>query len=301
MGRMISILIVNYRTPELLARCLRSLAEHNPGAEVVVVDNAGGDRSAEMVRRDFPEVRLVVSERNLGFAGANNAGLPFCRGEFVVLLNSDTEVEDDSLDRCAEWMRARPSVGAASPLLVGFDGLPQRALYRVPTLRETLRVALRMPPTPEPEVASEGCWLAGTALMIRREALETIGGRLDPEFFMYWEDADFSARLGRAGWSVGSCPVAHVRHFGGASGGGPDSSRRADLYAWYAWGRHRWFAKHRPRWECAAIWMLDGVEVARKALRSALRPGRRHEWPQARVLAGVLGRRLVGASPPRPS
>ena len=298
---MISILIVNYRTPELLAQCLRSLATHCPDAEVVVVDNASRDRSAAMVREAFPSVRLVVSETNMGFAGANNAGLPSCLGEFVVLLNSDTVVEDDSLDRCARWMMERPTIGAASPRLVGFDDLPQRALYRCPTLAETIRVAFRLPATPEPEVASDGCWLAGTALMIRREALEAIGGRLDSAFFMYWEDADFSARLGRAGWSVGTCPEAVVRHFGGASGGGSDASRRLDLYAWYAWGRHRWFAKHRPFWECAAVWLLDGIEVPRKALRSLLRPSRRYEWPQARALAGVLGRRLVGISPPRPS
>ena len=80
-------------------------------------------------------------------------------------------------------------------------------------------------------------------MRIRRSALHAAGGALDDHFLMYWEDADISRRLHKAGWLVAECPEATVRHLGGASGGGPDSSRRADLYAWYAWGRLRSFAE----------------------------------------------------------
>lgn len=294
---MISILIVSYQTSDLLAQCLRSIEAHSPDAQVVVVDNASKDGSADRVRREFPSAILVSLDRNLGFAGANNAGLPHCLGEFVVLLNSDTIIEDDSLQRLARWMKERPELGAASPRLIGFDDHPQRCLYPFPSVRETVRVALRKSPENRP---ADPTWLAGTALMLRRSALDAAGGFLDDNFFMYWEDADLSCRIRRAGWTVDECPEATIRHLGGASGGGPDSNRRADLYAWYAWGRLRWFAKHRPWWEAATIWSLDAIEVPRKAIRGLIRPERRGEVKQARALAGVLARRLVGLAPPRP-
>ena len=298
---MISILVVSYNTRELLAGCLRSIEAHCPGAEVVVVDNASRDGSAEMVADRFPAVRLVAERTNLGFAGANNAGLPHCRGESIVLFNSDAELVDDSLQRCADWLRDHPGLGAVSPRLIGFDDRPQRCRYRFPTLGQRLRVTLRLADAPDPDEQDDSGWLAGTALMIRREALEALGGRLDDGFFMYWEDADLSIRLRRGGWGLAVHPDARIRHHGGASGGGADASRRTDLYAWYAWGRHRWFAKHRPRWQSACLWLLDGIEVPRKAIRAAIRPRRRYEWPQARVLTRILLLRLVGATPPRPA
>ncbi len=136
--------------------------------------------------------------------------------------------------------------------------------------------------------------------MVRREALLGIGGFLDDRFFMYWEDADLSARLRAAGWRVEEFAGGRIRHLGGASGGGADSVRRLDLYAWYTWGRHRWFSKHRPRWEAASALVLDALEVPRKALRALARPARRHEWGQARALAHVLWLRLRGREPARP-
>ena len=294
---MISLIIVNYKTPALLRGCLRSIEEHCPGAEVLVVDNASADGSAEMVRDEFPRAILFESPVNLGFAAANNVGLAACRGDAVVLLNSDTIVEDDSLQRCASWLVENPNVGALSPGLIGVDGRPQRCLYRFPSAKGRLRSALRLP---EPREEDGEGWLAGTALMVRREALESIGGRLDDHFFMYWEDADFSSRLREAGWRLATLPDAHIRHYGGASGGGADDSRRSDLYAWYVYGRHRWFAKHRPPTESALMWALDALDVARKLTRGLTRPSRRCEVAQARVLATVLAGRLVGQAPPRP-
>ena len=292
---MISIVIVNYNTRDLLADCLKSLGEHCPDAEIVVVDNASRDGSVAMVRDAFPAVTLVESETNLGFAGANNLGLAECRGEFLLLLNSDTVLEDDSLTRCADWLREHPEVGALSPRLVGVDGRPQRCLYRFPSLKAKLLEAVRVGAPREPP-EGDG-WLAGTALMIRREALEGLGGRLDDQFFMYWEDADLSMRLRKAGWGLAALPGPHVRHYGGASGGGPDAVRRSDLHAWFVYGRHRWFAKHRPAWEALAAWALDLAEVPRKIVRGTIRPGRRHERSQAFVQAAVLGRVMFGMNP----
>ncbi len=215
------------------------------------------------------------------------------QGDYVVLFNSDAALFDDALSRCADWLDAHPDVGASSPKLIGADGVPQQCVYPFPRVSDAYREALRLSPR-QPE--GEG-WIAGTALVIRRAALAAIGGRLDDGFWMYWEDCDLSARFRAAGWRVSAFEGSTIRHHGGASGGGLDSNRRADLHAWYVHGRHRWFAKHRPRSEAAALWLLDAVDVARKSVRGTLHPSRRGERVHARVLARVLCDRLFGRAP----
>jgi GT2 family glycosyltransferase len=295
----LSIVIVSYNTRELLRQCLASLQRHAPAAQVIVVDNASRDGSAQMVRTDFPHAEVVALPDNRGFAAANNAGLRLAAGDPVVLLNSDTVVEDDSLDRCAAWMRDHPRVGALSPRLIGADGRPQQCLYSFPSLRELLRVAFWLQDPPQEKDVTDG-WLAGTALFVRREALEQIGGELDAGYFMYWEDADLSARLRQEGWERVAYPQAHVRHYGGASSGSPNSDLRAELLAWYAYGRHRYFARNRPSLEAAGLWLLDALEVPRNLLRGWRRGRLAAARTEASVLLKVLLWRLAGKVPPRP-
>ena len=294
----LDLIVVSYNTRELLRQCLDSVGRHAPEARAIVVDNASRDGSPEMVRDEFPAVELVSTGWNAGFAAANNAGLERSRAEFVVLLNSDTVLSDDSLQRCARWMRARPEVGASSPRLIGADDRPQQCLYPLPRFSAIVREALRLPASP-PRPNDEG-WLAGTALVLRRAALESIGGRLDAAYWMYWEDCDLSARLRAAGWRLEPFEGGSIRHYGGASGGGADESRRADLHAWYVFGRHRWFAAHRPGAEAAGLWLLDMLDVARMGLRGAVHPNRRVAWAQAGVTARVLWDRLFGRRPAYP-
>jgi GT2 family glycosyltransferase/glycosyltransferase involved in cell wall biosynthesis len=295
----LSIVVVSYNTRELLRQCLASLGRHAPAAQVIVVDNASRDGSVEMVRADFPSVEVVALAGNVGFAAANNAGLRRAAGDPVVLLNSDTVVEDDSLDRCAAWMRLHPRVGALSPRLVGVDGAPQPCLHPFPTLAEVLRAFFRRPDRGVSQGEAADGWLAGTALFLRREALREVGGGLDAGYFMYWEDADLSARLRARGWERVAYEGGHVRHYGGASSAAADAPVRADLLAWYAFGRHRWFAQHRPA-EAVGLWVLDALDVPRILLRGwrrGLSASRTRAWTLARVLLW----RLTGRTPPRPA
>jgi GT2 family glycosyltransferase len=117
---------------------------------------------------------------------------------------------------------------------------------------------------------------------------------------MYWEDTDLSERLRRAGWQLSVFEEGHVRHYGGASGGGLDSCRRPDLYAWWLYGRQAWFARHRPLWESTALWLLDAVDVFRKLVRGVVRRRVRREWHEAMIVATILARRLIGSAPPLP-
>jgi GT2 family glycosyltransferase len=296
---MTSIIVVNFNTKELLRQCLASVRHHHPGAEVIVVDNASRDGSAEMVSDEFPDATLIVLSDNRGFAGANNVGIARSKGDFVVLLNSDTVLEDDGLARCIAWMAKSPRLGATSPLLIGVDNQPQECFRTFPSLYTQLREAIPLSRACQDSASDKVGWLAGTALVIRREALTQIG-QLDEGFFMYWEDADFSARLFKAGWELAVYPDAYIRHYGGASGGGKDITRRPDLDAWYIYGRHRWFAKHRQSWEAIGLWLLDFLEVFRQGFRGLIRPNRRLDCVHARVLAGVLVRRLLGLAPRHP-
>ncbi len=293
----LSLIIVNYNTRDLLCQCLASIAQHEPGAEVIVIDNASRDGSAAAVREGFPTVTCLDMGWNAGFAAANNAGLARARGDYLVLLNSDTVLEDDSLSRCVAWMDAHPDVGATSPKLMGTDDRPQLCLYPMPSVGVLVRQALRRPVLEGP--VTEG-WLAGTALMLRREALAAIGGGLDDGFWMYWEDADLSARLRKAGWRLEPFPGGQIRHHGGASGGGDDAARRADLHAWYLFGKYRWFAKHGGFGARAAVLMLDTLDVARKAVRGTIYPKRRAERTHAGVMLRAIGNHLRGVAPPIP-
>ena len=294
---MISVVVVSFNTRDLLRKCLASVRRFEPWAEVIVVDNASKDGSADMVAAEFPGTKLIRSSTNLGFAAANNAGVRRAVGDVVVLLNSDAELLDDSLARCVGRLKADPYLGAVHPLLVGADGEPQGCEYPMPSLRAEARAAARL----NPRRAPAATWLAGTALVIRRKALDAVGGGLDDGYFIYWEDADLSARLRAKGWELAVEPGAVVRHHGGASGGGPDAARRPDLFAWYAWGRRRWYRRNRPWWESAGVWALDLCDVPRKYLRGLRHPARRAaEWAHARVSLRVLALGLLGIQPSRP-
>jgi GT2 family glycosyltransferase len=296
---MLSVIIVNYNTREYLRKCLTSLNVHEPLAQVIVVDNASRDGSQEMVRQDYPGVHLICEEQNRGFAAANNSGLEVAKGDYLVLFNSDAELTDAALSECVKLMESNPKLGAVHPNLVGSDGNPQISEHRFPTLQSMVREAIRLPGAEV--VAPDATWLAGTALVLRKTALQSIGGRLDDHYFMYWEDTDLSARLRKAGWDLAICSSALVMHYGGASGGGADASRRADLHAWFCYGKHRWFRANRPTWQAASVWLIDAFDVPRKLIRGSVYKSRRHaEWSHAKVTLQVLGNLLAGGRPKLP-
>ena len=293
----ISVVIVSFNTKTLLRECLESLRKFEPSAQMIVVDNASRDGSETIVREEFPEVTVIQSGRNAGFAGANDLGIAKAAGEFVILLNSDTRLEEPALSSTVAWMESRPEIGASSPRLLGADGQPQSCIYAWPSVASLWREALKLPPKPAPD--NEG-WIAGTCLVLRRAALEEAGGGLDENYGMYWEDADLSRQIVRKGWKVEPFDGATILHYGGASGGGEDAARRPDLHAWYLYGKYRWFRKNEGFFASAAVWLLDAADVPRKRLRAWLRPERKAERDHARVQARALFNALIGRKPPVP-
>lgn len=228
----VSVVVLNWNTRDLLAACLESLrsARTPPAFETIVVDNASSDGSADMVALRFPEVRLVRNPRNVGYAAGNNVGIRLARGRAVFLLNSDTEVEADALERLFAEMERDPTLGAVAPRLVSPDGGTQRACMRFPTLMTAVafdtwfgrRGPLRREMARyfyedfDHETTRDVEQPPAAALLLRRDALQRVG-LLDEDLFLFFNDVDLCRRLRRAGWRIRYLAEARVRHVGGAS------------------------------------------------------------------------------------
>lgn len=231
---MISILIINWNTRDLLRTCLFSLRatcadlEH----EIIVVDNDSGDDSAAMVAREFPEVNLVAQKCNLGFAAGNNRAFELARGEWIWLLNPDTEVLDDAPRRLIEFLERHPRAGAvASALIDARNGEIQRSCRTFPTpaalWAQALGLARAFPRSRRFGFYKMGWWSMrdtreidqpmASSLLLRRAAIEAAGGLFDEDFPIFFNDVDLCWRLKAAGWQIWFFPSARVRHWGGAA------------------------------------------------------------------------------------
>jgi len=233
----LSIVVVSWNVRDLLRRCLLSMSpdsppltgHHAPGIEIIVVDNGSTDGSVEMVRAEFPTVRLIANTDNRGFPAANNQGIAAARGRYVFLLNPDTEVIGDALATMVTFADAHPDVGVVGPQLLNPDGSVQSSRRRFPTLATAFfestwlepyapRSLLRryhMLDTPC-DAMQDVDWVTGAALMARREAIQQVG-LMDEGFFMYSEELDWCRRFREAGWRVVYLPSARIIHHVGKS------------------------------------------------------------------------------------
>jgi GT2 family glycosyltransferase len=224
----VSIIIVNWNTKELLARCLQSVYEagESLGSEVFVVDNASTDGSAAMVQERFSWAHLVENQENVGFARANNQAITLSQGRYVLLLNSDTEVHQGALETLVQFMAAHPQAGGCGPRLLNPDGSLQRSCHPMLTpWREFWRLTFldrlwhRASYVQERWDQETPRWvevIKGACLLLRRAALDEVG-LLDERYFMYTEEMDLCYRLSQAGWDLWWVPRAVVRHYGEAS------------------------------------------------------------------------------------
>jgi len=242
----VSIIVASWNTRELLAACLRSVAQEDIGAEVLVVDNASTDGSPEMLRREFGYVHLVANEENLGFARANNQGLRASRGRHVLLLNSDTVVQPGALGAMIRFMDGHSRVGVCGPELLNVDGTLQQSWASFPSLWSELSgklVRRRRPyPTQDGRLAYEVDWIGGACLLMRRATFEAVGP-LDERFFMYSEETDWCFRARERGWTICYYPEARVVHLGGASTRLSGTAMKAQLYR----SKLLFFQKHYGR------------------------------------------------------
>lgn len=291
--------IVNYRTPHLVVSCVQSLKDHPPrgtNLEIAVVDNASGDDSLQVIAQAHPDIRLIDAGGNLGFAGGNNLALRGTTADHVMLLNSDALVEDGTLDRLLDVLRANPKVGAVSGRVVNAsDGQDQDYPYEFPTLVGMVMRALQGPQYPaqgqtQPRPLAR---LHGACMVIRGSVLRSVG-LLDDAFFMYDEDVDWCTRARDAGWDLWLVPDARVLHHGGASSGREPSGRRARIEASETAlrmryelrrSRYRLYRKHRSAPETFVLKLLTDTMLGISSLRVLWWSWRQPELrPAARAL-----------------
>ena len=243
---MLSIVIVSFNARADLVNCLLSLKKHPPSLahEIVVVDNASTDDSVAAAQK-IPGVRVIEMGRNAGFAAANNAGIATCRGDLLLLLNSDTLVPPGALDHLIDKLRSTPSAGIAGPRLVDAEGRPELSFGRMLSPLNELRQKRRTDAWIARETGREQFvdWVSGACLLVRRDDAVR-AGLLDERFFLYTEDVDFCHAVRMLGRKVLFTPVATITHLRGRSRASrPEASQRA-----YRQSHMAFYQKHHPLW-----------------------------------------------------
>jgi N-acetylglucosaminyl-diphospho-decaprenol L-rhamnosyltransferase len=282
----LAVVVVNHNAGAYLRRCMESLRTGRGDArlEVVVVDNASADGSPEAVLSERSDARVIRNRANRGFAAAANQGIAATSAPFVLLLNPDAEIVGGTLASLVKVARERPRAGAIGALVRNPNGSIQPSARRVPRLGEALGHAFLGPLFPSnPYTRSytmagwdraterEVEWVSGSAMLLRREALDEVGV-LDEGYFMYVEDVDLCTRLRRKGWQVLFSPELEVVHQIGVSTRG----QRGRMAFAHSDSIYRYFSKFRAAG--AAELLKPPVRVAlwlRALLMSALPRDRR--------------------------
>jgi GT2 family glycosyltransferase len=294
----LSIIIVNWNTRDITRNCLRSVGEHLSGMayEVIVVDNASSDGSVEMIGAEFPDVRLIANDANLGFGRANNQAMRVARGEFFFLLNSDTVIFDEAIQRLVNFIATDAAIGIAGGKLLFEDRTLQSSCSRFPSIRtallEDLMLYKFLPRRLQGELLLGGYWphdrardvdaVWGAAMLVRREVFAQTGG-FDERIFMYGEDLEWCMRVRDCGWRIAFTPAAAIVHLNHKSAEKKYGDERIDLC------HKRAYEIYRRRAGLAAMAVLMLIKTIGALLRAiyfglrAMRKGRMRDYFSAQA------------------
>ncbi len=268
----ISIIIVSWNVRALLEKTLASIYQEtkNITFEVFVVDNSSQDRSAAMVKEKFPQVHLITNKENLGFAKANNQALKYAQGHYYVLLNPDTEIRDEALQKMVAWLDAHKKVGIAGPQLINPDGSIQSSTRGFPIFSSLAITLLKLHHFFQPKSIRKYYQVdfdhksersvdqvMGAALFIRKEAVEKIG-LLDEKFWIWFEEADWCKRAKNAGWHITFTPLAHIMHVKGESFQQKLSTQKQ---RWFTASMLHYASKHLPRYHYYLLYPLTKISI----------------------------------------
>lgn len=252
----LSIIIVSWNVKDMLRNCLRSIYSEtkNISFEVIVVDNCSKDGSMEMIRRDFPRVKVIANKKNAGFAVANNQGIKLSKGDFILLLNPDTIILDKTIKKSVEFMNKNKDCGVMGPKILNPDKTIQPSVRKFPEFWPIFLIFLKLPKI-FPNLKSVNNYLAvdfnykktktaaqvmGAFMLIRKEILEQVG-LLDENFFIWFEEVDFCKRVWDAGYKVCYNSATEIIHYGGQSFKQQKVAKRQFMFFKSAW---RYFKKH---------------------------------------------------------
>lgn len=239
----ISAIIVSYNTREMTLRCLRALDTALKGLrfEVLLVDNASKDGSADAVRAAFPSVKVIESQRNAGFGAANNEAMRVAAGDYFLLVNSDAFVEAEAIAKMLEFIRSHPNVSVIGPTLVNEDGSPQDSCFRFPSptyaWMENLWLSTGYKYHQRDEIRHVD-FVIGACMLVKKAVYEKVGG-FDEQFFMYCEEADWQRRMQERGGEVVYLPTVSIPHVSGAS-----DTRKAAISEDFFKSLDRYILKH---------------------------------------------------------
>jgi len=261
----ISVVILNFNTKDLTHICLEKLFASDLGSysmEVIVCDNASTDGTDRMVKEHFPHVTVIQNGGNVGFAAGNNPGIRKARGRYVLLLNSDTEVHQDTIATMIAFMDVHPKAGAATCKLVLPDGAMDPACHRgFPTPWNSLMYYGKLEKLfprckwssgyhqlyKDLSIAHEVDSISGAFFLVRREVIDTVG-MLDEAYFMYGEDIDWAYRIKRAGWQIWFNPLVTTLHKKKQSGrSNTNRDRRIATQKMFVTNNKLFYEKHYKR------------------------------------------------------
>lgn len=283
-----SLVLVSFNTRHLLDECLASITSNqgNLRLQIIVVDNASHDGSADYIAEHYPQVTLIRSDTNLGFGPANNVGFAEARGQYTVLLNTDAFLGEQVLSRSWQFMQQEPDIGLLGGLLLGRDNSLQPSARLFPSLlNEFLTLsglAWKNPSSrffgrfdrtwADPEQAADVDWVPGAFSVIRSDVLQAIQG-FDTTFFLYYEEVDLCRRIQASGYRIRYEPALRIVHIGGESSKSIKrlsfSSSGNQLTLWRMRSELIYYRKHHG-WLTA--WLIKNLEQRWHQLR-ARKPG----------------------------
>ncbi len=277
---MVSIIIVSYNRLDLVQKCLTAAVKNAPPeTEIILVDNASTEDISGLVKKGFPQVKLITNKENLGFSTANNQAMKIARGDYLLLVNTDAFVEPGSIEALRKFLGNHPDAGVVAPQLRNSDGTIQPSggfhphLYQVfliatfldnlPFLRRFLpSIHIRWPGYFT--IVRQLGWVAGAFLMLPQKVFTRTGG-FDEKIFMYGEELEWCYRIKLAGYKIYLDPEIHITHLGFAS----SRSRRFGIIKEY----ESWLAfyrKHKPSWQRPVLLALITLACFLRIIRYAL-------------------------------
>ncbi|MDR0660903.1 MAG: glycosyltransferase family 2 protein [Prevotellaceae bacterium] len=265
----VSIIIVSYNTCQLTRECIRSVYERTTDIsfELIVVDNASADNSAEAIKKEFPNVVVIESVENLGFGKANNIGAEQTTGKYLFLLNSDTILLNNAVKILADFLDDNPTVGICGGNLFDENKSPAHSYFSyLPSIKWELndltggllgkllyRKNTQFNHSDRPRKVG---YITGADLMIRTSLFKKLNG-FDPDFFMYFEETELTYRVKKMGYGVYSVPRAEITHLEGKSPSPSERKLKQILYS-----RKLYYKKTHTRfsiWVCNSIYYMTAI------------------------------------------